>query len=240
MQLADQHERGHGDDRPCHIAQDPVDARHQLRAHQRETPRLGGQLTGIGGGTHLRRLITARPGHHKAAGQDLVTGPLAHRLGLAGQQRFIGLQARAGAHHPVRHQLVAGTQVDQVAGDQLRDGYLVRRAVADHLDPGGAEHGEPVQCQLGAQLLTNTDHRVRDQHDAEQGILRLPGDQDYRQQDTEDEVEPGQDVRPENLRDRAAGALPAFVRQPARAPLRNLGAAQPGRRGLRDRRPQCG
>ena len=233
---ADHQQHGHRPDRPGDVAQDPVDAVHQLRAHQRETPRLGGELAGVRIRAHPGGLVAARPGDHEAARQQPVTRPLADRLGLPGQQRLISLQARAGPHHPVRHQLIPGAQVDQVTGDQIRDSDVLRRAVADHPDPRGAEHGEPVERALGAQLLRDADQRVGHQHDAEQGVLRLTRDQDHGQQDTEDEVEPGQDVRPQDLRDRPAGALPARVRQPARAPLGNLGAGQAGRRRLRDRR----
>ena len=94
--------------------------------------------------------------------------------------------------------------------------------------------------------------RVRHQHDAEQGILRLAHGQDHGQQRTQDEVEPGQDVRPQNLRDRAAGPLPAFVRQPTRPstpvpgyrfrgrPIRRRREARDGRcRGGRSWRPGC-
>jgi hypothetical protein len=73
---------------------------------------------------------------------------------------------------------------------------------------------EPVERQLGAQLLRDADQRVGDKHDAEQGVLRLAGDQDHGQQDTEDEVEPGQDIRAQDLSDRPTGwwaSLPAFV-----------------------------
>ena len=224
VQLADHHERGHRDDRPGNVTQDPVDALHKLRAHQRETPRLGGQLAGVRGGAHLGGLITAGPGHHKAAGQHAVTGPLVHRLGLAGQQRLIRLQAHAGAHHPVRYQLVAGPQVNQVTGDQPGDGYLARCAVTDHFDAGRAEHGEPVQGQLGAQLLADTDQRVRHQHDAEQGILRLAHGQDHGQQRTQDEVEPGQDVGAQDLA-RPTGWSAPRLRSPARASV----APQPPR-----------
>ena len=51
-----------------------------------------------------------------------------------------------------------------------------------------------------------------------------PDDQDHGQQDTEDEIEPGQDVRAQDLGDRAAGALPARVRQ-----ARASAARQPAR-----------
>ena len=233
---ADHQQHGHRPDRPGDVAQDPVDAVHQLRAHQRETPRLGGELAGVRVGAHPGGLVAARPGDHEAARQQAVAGPLADRLGLAGQQRLIGLKARAGPHHPVRDQLVPGAQVDQVAGDKVRDRDVLARAVADHADPRGAEHGEPVERALGAQLLRDADQRVGDEHDAEQGVLRLARDQDHGQQGTEDEVEPGQDVRPQDLGDRPAGALPAPVRQPARAPLGNLGAGQAGGRRLRHRR----
>ena len=236
MPPADHQQHSHRPDGPGDVTQDLVDAVHQLRAHQRETPRLGGELAGVRVGAHPGGLVAARPGDHEAARQQAVTRPLAHRLGLAGQQRLISLQAHAGPHHPVRHQLIPGAQVNQVTGDQIRDSDVPRRAVADHADPRGAEHREPVERALGAQLLRDADQRVGHQYDAEQGVLRLTDNQDHGQQYTEDEIEPGQDVRPQDLGDRPAGALPARVRQPTRAPLGNLGAGQADSRRLHDRR----
>ena len=199
----------------------PVD---QLRAHQREPPRLRRQLPGVRLGAHPGRLIATGPGDHEAARQQAVTGPLVHRLGLTGQQRLVGLQARAGPHDPVRDQLVAGPQVDQVVGDQVAGGDLALRAVADHPDPGRAEHGEPVKRPLGAQLLHDADQRVGDQHDAEQGVLRLADDQDHRQQHAQEQVEPGQDVRAQDLGHRAAGRAPR-----PRSSARASAARPPGR-----------
>ena len=49
----------------------------------------------------------------------------------------------------------------------------------------------------------------------------------------------GQEVRAQDLGERAAGPLAARVRQPARAPLGHLGAAQAGLRRRRDRRGRC-
>ena len=236
MQLADDEQHRHRRDRPRDVAQDLVDARDQLRAHQREPPRLRRQLPGVRLGAHPGRLVAARPGNHEAARQQAFAGPLVHRLGLPGEQRLIGLQAHAVAHHPVRDQLVASPKRDQIIGHKLLDSDVARRAITDHPDPRRAEHGEPVQRPLSPQLLPDADQRIGDQHDAEQRVLRLPEGQDHGQQHAQQQVEPGEDVRAQDLGDRAAGPLSARVRQPARAPLGNLGAAQPGRRRHRDRR----
>jgi hypothetical protein len=96
-----------------------------------------------------------------------------------------------------------------------------RRANSKHQQAGSAHSG--------------TAQRVGDQHDAEQRVVRLAHGQDHGQQDAQDQVEPGQDVRAQDVGDRAAGVLPARVRQPARAPLGNLHAPQPSRRCLGDR-----
>ena len=236
MELAEDQEHRHRRDHPGDVAQDLVDSRDQLGANQRKAPRLRRQFPGVRVGAHPGRLIAARPGDHEAARQQPIASLFVHRLGLPGEQRLIGLQARAVAYYPVRHELIAGPKIDQVIGDELVDGDLSRRAVADHPDPRRAEHGEPVERPLSPQLLPDADQRVGDQHDAEQGVLRLAESQDHGQQDAQDQVEPGQDVRAQNLGDRAAGPLPARVRQPARAPLGNLGAAQANRRRHRDRR----
>jgi hypothetical protein len=100
-----------------------------------------------------------------------------HRLRLAGQQRLVGLQAVAGAHHAVGHQLVAGPQADQVACDQFGDSDVCLRGVADDANPRRAKHGEPVEGDLGAQFLSDADQRVGDQDNAEQGggVRQQPG-----------------------------------------------------------------
>ncbi len=184
-------------------------------ADQRETACLGGQLAGVRAGHPPRwpgNRPTRRPRNCRTAGAPRALGD---RLGLPGQQRLVHLQARAGPDHSIRHQLVTAPQIDQVAGHQVRDRNLPRRAVTDHPDLRRAEHREPVQGELGSQLLPDPDQRVRDQDDAEQGILRLADGQDHRQQGTQDRVEPGQDVGPENPAHRAAAALRGARPQPA-------------------------
>jgi hypothetical protein len=52
--------------------------------------------------------------------------------------------------------------------------------------------------------LPDADQRVGDQHDAEQRVLRLADSQNHGQQPTQDQVEPGQDVRAQDVGDRAA------------------------------------
>jgi len=59
VQLADHQQHGDRRDRPRDVAQNPVDAVHQLRAHRREVPRLGGELAGVRVGAHRRGLVAA-------------------------------------------------------------------------------------------------------------------------------------------------------------------------------------
>ena len=114
------------DERPGYIAQDPADSLHQFRADQGEPPCLGGQLASVCLVADPSGLIGAGPRDHEAARQQPITGPLTDRLGLPGQQRLIGLQAGAVPDEPVRDQLIARAQRDQVPGHQLRDGHVLR------------------------------------------------------------------------------------------------------------------
>ena len=237
VQRADDQQHGHRRDRPGDVAQDLVDAVHQLRAHQREPPRLGGELAGVRVGAHRRwpgSRPTRRPRSCPTAAGHRPACPPARTRRSAATHRPPGSCWRA----PPR---------PRPAGR--------RRAGR----PGHRRRGPPTAMSCGApSRITRTRGALST---ASRSSVRLarsscampisalvtstmpnrascgwPDDQDHGQQDTEDEVEPGQDVRPQDLGDRAAGALPARVRQPARAPLGNLGAGQARRRRLRDRR----
>src|SRR5262249_5050765 len=95
-------------------------------------------------------------------------------------------------------------------------------------NPGGrlAEDAEPVQGALRTYFLDHPDPGVRDDDEAEQGILRVPGDQDDRTQHPNDGVEPGEDVRPDDLGHAAAGPAGRVVYLTTGDPLGDHGAGQ--------------
>ena len=115
-----------------------------------------------------------------AARQHLGVDRLVDRVGLAGEQRLVDLEAVGGAHDAVGRDLVAGAQLEQVVEHDLLDRDLVELPVADDARLRGAQHGELVERALGPDLLDDPDQRVGDQDDAEQAVLRDAEDQDRR------------------------------------------------------------
>lgn len=113
-------------------------------------------------------------------------------------------------------------QINDVVEYDLVHCYVTREAVANHPRPRCVEHGELVEGALRANLLHDADEGVADHNDAEQGVLQLPDGKDRSQQDAENEVEPGEDVRPQDLGEGSAGALAAGVCLPALHPIANV------------------
>ncbi len=67
VELAHRRDDRHRDDRPRHVAQDLIDPVHQLRSHQRESPRLDGEAMRIRVGPHRRGPVAPRARYHEAA-----------------------------------------------------------------------------------------------------------------------------------------------------------------------------
>ncbi len=175
--------------------------------HQREPARLGREPARVRVGADARRLEETGARDHDGTRQHFLARVLGHRLGFTGQQRLVELQAVAGTHGPVGGHLIPRTEIAEVAQHDLVDRDLLHLAVADDPCLGCGEHREPVERPLRAPLLHDTDQRVEQQHEAEQRVLTLAEDEDEHEHRAENRVEPRQDVRAENLTERAAGAI---------------------------------
>jgi hypothetical protein len=92
----------------------------------------------------------------------------------------------------------------------------------------GVQECEPVEGPLGAGFLRDTDQGVGDEHDAEQGVLRLAYHQDHDEEGGEYEVETGQQIRPQDLGHRTTGSFRAGVGLATGLPLCHLSISQPG------------
>lgn len=170
-------------------------------------------------------------GDHEAAGHDGVPGALDDRVGLAGEQGLVDLQA-VGLHDlAVDHHLVAGAQFDDVVEHDLRGGHRDGGPVPPDRGPGLADDGQAVQGLLGAPLLDDADRGVRDDDEAEQAVLDRPHDQDDQEQPADDRVEPREDIRPYDFGHRARRPYGYVVDLPARDPFGDLRCGQPGFRG---------
>ena len=92
----------------------------QLAVHQREAPRLLGQLRRVRVGADLGDLARPAPATTKLPDEQLVAGLLHDGIGLAGQQRLVDLEVRAGQHRRVGDDLLTGAQVDDVVERRAR------------------------------------------------------------------------------------------------------------------------
>ena len=153
-------------------------------------------------------------------------------VGLAGEQRLVDLERGGRAHDAVGGDLVTGAELDEIVEDDVVHGDLAHVAVAHDAHAWLAEHCKLVEGSLGPQLLDDADERVADQHDAEQRVLRMPHGQDHHEQHAQDGVEAREDVRPEDLAERATRALAGGVRLAPVDALPDLGFGETGRRGL--------
>ena len=99
--------------------------------------------------------------------------------------------------------MIARRQLQHVIEHDPVDPELTNPALADDRGVRRAEHRQLIERLLGPQLLDDPDGRVGDQHHAEKGVLEGPDDEYDDEEDAQYRVEAGEDVGPEDLRDRA-------------------------------------
>ena len=204
--VARDRERPHWhEQRPDHL-QHNGDAAHDLRVGAGEPAadplhaRRPGVLAHRGGAAQTAA------GDHEAPGTDLVACHLGHRVRLAGEGGLVEFEARGGEHLAVHHELVAGTERDDVVQHHVRHRHLRGGAVPDDRRAGGGDQGEPVEGALRAEFLGDADRGVGHQDEPEQSVPPGAVQEDQHQQGAEHEVEPRQQVRAEDLRHRPARA----------------------------------
>ena len=119
-----------------------------------------GELEGVGVGTDAGGPDAAAPGDHEAARQHLVADRLGDRVGLAGEQRLVDLEARLLEHHAVDDApgRRAGGSTTSSWTSSL-DGDLDHHAVAADVGLGGVEQRQSVEGPLGPELLDDADER---------------------------------------------------------------------------------
>ena len=206
QQLAEHEQRAGGHHDPGHHPQDLVGSLLELGADEAEMSGLRLQAHGVGSGTDAGRLDPAGAGHHETPRQHLVARALGHRLGLAAEQSFIEFQALRPEHGRVHGRLVTRPHLDHVAENDLLHRQLRCRPVPHDTHSRGGQDSQAIQRPLGTELLEDADARIGRQHQAEQSILRRPDDHDHHEQRAEDGVEPGEEIRPQDLADRPAGS----------------------------------
>lgn len=227
-QLADdQADRGR-DHHPRDVLEDRGDAGAQLGLDEGEAGGLLGQLGGVRLTPDLRRLERPAARDHETARHHLVAGALDDRVGLAGEQRLVDLQA-VGLHaDAVDHDFVAGADLYQVVEDDLGRADLTGGPVPAHGRPHLADQGEGVQCLLGPPLLDDPDAGVGEDHEAEEAVLDRRDDQHDQPQHADDRVEAGEDVRADDVDGGAAAAHRHVVDLPALHAFGYLSTGQAG------------
>ena len=213
---------------------------HDLRDLQLER----GQLALEGGGLRhelvgetrqadLLGLVVAATGHAEAAREQRVAVVLDDQVRLAGEQGLVDLHAACAEHGAVDHDLVAWVQVEEVAEHDLGWVEVAQFAVAQHRRLGPHEDGDAVHHALGADLLDEADHRVGGDHgDDDEGVERLPQDEQQDAHDVEEVVDEVEDVVADDAPVGAPGVDLRVVALAGGAPPRRLlGGETGGRRG---------
>ena len=119
----------------------------------RDPAGLGGEPPGVAGRPDVAGELAAAAGHAEAARAQLVAGVLDHRVGLAGEQRLVGLDPAAVEQRPVDHDLVARPHPQHVAAHHRLRRDLDLPAVADDEHRRPVQQLEPVELALGPDLL---------------------------------------------------------------------------------------
>ena len=215
-----------------HVAQDLIDAVHELGTGAREPARFGREATRVRVGADTRGLEASPARDDDAPRQHLVALLLGDRVGLARQHRLVDLEAVDGAQDPVGRDLISGNEVAEIAEDDVGHRQFPNLAVAHGARSGRIQNREAVERPLRSILLDDADEHVEQEHDAEERVLAVAEHEDERERGAEDRVEPGENVRPQDLRERAARALVGDIDLPGACALCDLFRSQPvGSRG---------
>ena len=193
-----QQQRGRRDD-DLQPLEDLVDAAAELAAREFEAAGFVGELRGVGVGPHVDGLIRAGTGRDEGSRQHLVADDLLDRIGLAGEERLVDLEAVSRRDHAVDHDLITGLELEQIVGDHATDPDLRDLVVATYPCSRRGQHGESVERAASLDLLGDADHAVGDDDAGEQGILGVAGDQDQHEERADDRVHRGEHVGPDDL-----------------------------------------
>ena len=226
QQLASEQQGRRRHDRVRDERQDAVDRGPELRAREGEPAGFLGQSHGVRGAAHAGGAVPARTRRYEGSRQHFVARRLQGRIRLAGQQGFVDLQPRGLERLAVHDDLVSRAEIQDVVQNHLRNGDLTLDTVAKDAGVRCRQHGEPVQRSLRPKLLHDPDQRVRDQHEAEQRVAELAHQQDHHEHRAEQGVEPGEQIRPDDLRDGPRGCGRHVVRSAGRDALGDLGRGQ--------------
>ena len=230
--VADQHERdrdGRQCDQQAHGTQDPRHIPLERRLVLTERPRTGRQLVGKALGADLRRHVASLPVDTEAARENAVPDVLGDPVRLAGEQRFVGLEAPLG-DPAIQQQLIPAPDHHQIAKhrqDRI-DGAL--HAVANDRRGRPREHAQAIEALLGADLLHQPDDDVHeDQHAGHRSVPEEAQDEQHQRDQDEQDVDDREHVLTEDVPVAPTRPDPRIVAQPPRPPGVRLPVREPGR-----------
>ena len=190
---------------------------------------LHGQTGDVGVLPHLVQPGPALPGHHKAAGHELIPLSLGDLVGLACQQGLVDLYLPCG-YHCVRADLIARAEDDDVIQHQLLGIHLSHLSVPDHPGVGRVQHAHLLQHILGPHLLDNADQGVDNDHREEGQVPEGAHQAEQHAQHDKDQVEVGKYIFMYDLLCRLGRRIHRDVGPPVHPVLLHLLGAKPLRR----------
>src|SRR5215212_7246251 len=206
----------------------PVDLTLQRRQDATLGAGTGGYLVGEAGRAYLLRLEAGATRDAEACGENPIPGPLADQIRLAGQLRFIHLHRPITYHRAIDDYLVARTDHQYVAADDLARVDDLLSTVADDLHRRAGQQGDLVELALGAHLLEDAHADVREhRYQREVRVERATEKHQQQAQGVEDVVDEAEDVLEDDLAIGAPWRRGRNVDLAARLARRHLARRQP-------------
>src|SRR6266536_4907491 len=160
-----------------------------------ELPRLAGDLRSMASRPDGRHVVCAGSLDCERPRAHLLAGGASHGLRLPGEVGLVDGERIASTQGAVRDDLVARLDQHDVALDDLVHAYLAALAIPNDGRDRGYERREPVERQLGANFLRDSDPGVADEDREKQSVLHLPERECQDAGGEQDRVEDREDVR---------------------------------------------
>ena len=198
-QLTPHQQCGQGAHHPADVAQDLINGNAQFGTHRIKRLGLLLQLMNPHVVADLCGNDAGPSGHHGTAGSHLVSYLLHHRVGLAGERRLVDLTTVDVGDCCIHRHLIADFQQQPVAQYQIANCNCLVHTVSNHLHRGRHQDGEIIKCLLGAKFLENTDGCIGHHHQRKREVNPLTYRNHYYGQHHDQCIEPGEEVRLDNV-----------------------------------------
>ena len=173
------------------------------------------------------RLVEARACHHEGPGHSRIAGRLVDRISLSSEETLVDLKALRGQDGAIDNELVARCEDHDVVEHHLVGAHLHVGSVTANGRFRLADHRELRESSRGPVLLDDADEGVCNDDEAEKRILERRDHNHDRPHDPDDEVEPGERVRADDVGEAAASSVGRVVNLPRRHPLGDLCHREP-------------